>query len=258
VTDPRNTGALFARDSSAGTSSARDFPAPDPSPPAAPPPHPRSGLFVALEGGEGAGKSTQLRHLAEALEAQGYRVRQGREPGGTPLGEAVRSILLDREELTIAAPAELLLMLTARSAFVQEVVAPALQEGAIVLADRFEGSTFAYQGYGRGLDLATVRGLNAFATGGVHPDVTIILDLPVEEGEARQRRAGKSGDRIESGGRAFHERVRAGYHALAAGDASVHLIEATDSVEAVHRSILAVLQPELECRILKREAIDRS
>jgi len=217
----------------------------------------RSGLFVALEGGEGVGKSTQLRHLAASLEAAGFRVYHGREPGGTPLGEAVREILLDRTGLTIAPPAELLLMLTARAAFVSEVVGPALAQGAIFLADRFEGSTFAYQGYGRELDLATVRALNAFATGGVHPDLTIILDLPVEDGEVRQTEAGKTGDRIESGGRAFHERVRAGYHALAAGDTSVHLVEASGSVEEVHQRILAVLQPELECRILKREAIDR-
>lgn len=219
---------------------------------------PPSGLFVALEGGEGAGKSTQLKRLAEALTAAGYRVRQGREPGGTPLGEAVRDLLLQREDLTIAPPTELLLMLAARSAFVAEVVEPALAEGAIFLADRFEGSTFAYQGYGRGLDLETVRALNAFATRGVHPSITIVLDLPTDEGAARQALAGKVGDRIESGGRAFHERVRAGYLALAARDPSVHLVAAADTVEAVHRSILDILQPELEHRTLKREASDLS
>ena len=217
---------------------------------------PSSGFFIALEGGEGAGKSTQLRLLSEYLVTAGYQVRLGREPGGTPLGEAVREILLDREELAIAPPTELLLMLAARSAFVQEVVRPALAEGAIFLADRFEGSTFAYQGYGRGLDLPTVRSLNAFATAGIHPHLTLILDLSVEEGEARQARAGKRGDRIESGGRDFHARVRAGYAALAAEDPSVHRVDASGSVEEVHNRILALLAPELERQTLKREALD--
>jgi dTMP kinase len=217
---------------------------------------PPSGLFIALEGGEGAGKSTQLRLLAEYLAAEGYQVRQGREPGGTPLGEAVREILLDRGELAIAPSTELLLMLAARSAFVQDVVRPALAEGAIFLADRFEGSTFAYQGYGRGLDLASVQSLNAFATAGVHPDLTLILDLPVEEGEARQARAGKRGDRIESGGREFHARVRAGYEALAAQDPKVHRIDAMGTVAEVHERMVARVISALHGRTLKREALN--
>ncbi len=209
---------------------------------------PGTGLFLVLEGVEGAGKTTQLRLLRDALLAAGLPVREAREPGGTPLGEAVRGVLLDRGDLRIGPESELLLMLAARAAFVREVVRPALEAGEIMLADRFESSTFAYQGYGRGLPLDEVRRLNAFATGGLVPDLTLVLDLSLEEGRARQLRQGKGADRIEGAGEAFHARVAHGYRALAAGDPRVVLVEARGTEGEVHRRILESVLPVVRAR----------
>lgn len=204
------------------------------------------GCFIVLEGVEGAGKTTQLRLLQETLIEAGYPVVPGREPGGTPAGEAIREVLLHREGFDLSAESELLLMLAARAAFVRERVIPALEAGAIFLADRFESSTFAYQGYGRGLPLDEVRRLNAFATGGLAPDLVVILDLSPAEGRARQAGEGKAADRIEAGGEAFHARVADGYRALAAHDPGTVLVSAEGSVDAVHRQVLRVLAPLLQ------------
>jgi dTMP kinase len=205
----------------------------------------RRGIFVVLEGVEGVGKTTQLRLLGEALERRGFPVVLAREPGGTPVGEAVRGVLLERVELEIPPESELLLMLAARAAFVRDVVRPALDSGAVMLADRFETSTFAYQGHGRGLPLEEVRRLNAFATGGLRPDRVVVLDLPLEEGRERQRREGKAADRIERDGVAFHARVERGYRALAASDPEVVLVDARGDEPAVHARILDLLSPLL-------------
>ncbi|TVP46899.1 MAG: dTMP kinase [Gemmatimonadales bacterium] len=205
----------------------------------------RRGLFIVLEGVEGAGKTTQLARLGAWLESAGVPVRRGREPGGTALGEAVRGVLLDRAELDMAPESELLLMLAARAAFVREVVRPALEAGVVMLADRFESSTFAYQGYGRGLPLEEVRRLNTFATGGLRPDRVVILDLPAEEGRARQRREGKDADRIERGGEAFHERVARGYRELGASDPAAVLVDARGDEGTVHRRIVEAVAPLL-------------
>jgi len=215
-----------------------------------------AGLFVVLEGVEGAGKTTQLRLLRDRLLQAGLPVREAREPGGTALGEAVRGILLDRRELTISPESELLLMLAARAAFTRELVGPALQRGEVMLADRFESSTFAYQGYGRGLPLEAVRALNAFATGGLRPHRVLILDLPLEEGQRRQRQEGKQADRIEADGAAFHARVAEGYRALAASDPSVLLVDARPDPEQVHEAIWQLLLPLLRDRFpeLHRES----
>jgi dTMP kinase len=205
----------------------------------------RRGLFVVLEGVEGAGKTTQLRRLEGVLSAAGYPVVPGREPGGTPLGEAVRSILLDRAELALAPESELLLMLAARAAFVRERVGPALASGALFLADRFETSTFAYQGYGRGLPLEEVRRLNAFATGGVRPDLVLVLALPPEAGRLRQRSQGKAADRIEAGGEAFHRRVAQGYEALARSEPATVVVDAGADPDSVQAALLQALAPLL-------------
>lgn len=170
-----------------------------------------SGLFVTFEGGEGSGKSTQTRLLAERLEAEGRKTLHLREPGGTPLGESVRGLLLHRES-PLAAETELLLFLAARAELVRGVIRPALAEGAVVVCDRFSDSTLAYQGYGRGLDLDAVRRLDAFATGGLRPDLTVLLDLPVEAGRERKQRDEDAFQREDDG---FHQRVRRGYLALA-------------------------------------------
>ncbi len=172
---------------------------------------PNRGRFVALEGVEGAGKSTQARMLGEWLEACGIPFTLTREPGGTDVGEAIRHVVQDRPELSVPPETELLLYLAARAAFVQEVALPVLERGELLIADRFSLSTYAYQGYGRGLDLEEVRRIDRFASGGLAPDVYIVLDLPVEEGKARQKEAGKREDRLESSGEGFLEAVGRGY-----------------------------------------------
>jgi dTMP kinase len=201
------------------------------------------GLFLVLEGVEGAGKTTQARLLANWMGHLGLSVTSTREPGGTAVGEAVRAVLLDRNELDIPAETELLLMLAARAAFVRQVVRPTLAKGGVVLADRFSLSTLAYQGYGRGLDLAEVRRMDAFARGGLEPDLTLVLELSPEEGGKRQRAAGKGRDRMERAGDEFHARVAAGYRELAgSGDARVRALDAQGTPDAVQERVRDALR----------------
>lgn len=194
---------------------------------------PHRGRFVVFEGGEGAGKSTQARLLADRLGA-----RLTREPGGTALGERLRGLLLDPELRDLDPRAELLLMVAARAQHVGRVVAPALEAGSDVVCDRFSGSTLAYQGYGRGLPLGDVAAACALAGQGVVPDVTVLLDVaPLV---ARHRRAAEGGrtrtDRIEAAGEAFHARVRAGFLEIAAGAGWV-VVDGSGSVEEVAAAV---------------------
>ncbi|MSR35960.1 MAG: dTMP kinase [Gemmatimonadetes bacterium] len=202
----------------------------------------KDGLFLVLEGVEGAGKTTQARLLANWIGRLGLPVTSTREPGGTAVGEAVRSVLLDHAELEMSAETELLLVLAARAAFVRQVVRPALEKGGVLLADRFSLSTLAYQGYGRGLDLERVRTLDAFARGGLAPDLTLVLELAPEEGARRQRAAGKGRDRMERAGEEFHTRVSDGYRELAAGsDARVRAVDALGTPDAVQDRVRMAL-----------------
>ncbi len=194
------------------------------------------GLFLVFEGVEGSGKSTQARWLADWLEERGSAVFLCREPGGTALGEEIRELVLEGGE--VPPRSELLLMLAARAVFVDEVVRPRLEAGQVVIADRYELSTYAYQGYGRGLPLAEVRLLNDFATGGLHPDLTLVLDVPLAVGEARRAAAGRRSDRIERAGTAFHERVGEAYRLLAENEPGVELIDGMGPPEAVQATIL--------------------
>jgi dTMP kinase len=173
-------------------------------------------VFVTLEGPEGSGKSLQARLLADRLRAAGRQVLETREPGGTPLGEQLRHLLLARADLETVARAEALMMCAARAQHVEQVIWPALRRGEIVVCDRFGDSTLAYQGYGRGLDVNNLRTVISFATAGLEPDMTLLLDLPVDAGLARKQ-AQAAWTRFEAEALAFHERVRAGYLALAAG-----------------------------------------
>lgn len=176
-----------------------------------PPPRAPRGLFVSFEGGEGAGKSTQLQAVATRARAAGLEPVTCREPGGTELGEMLREVLIDLEE----APeplAELLVFAAARAQLVAEVIEPSLRRGALVLCDRYADSTVAYQHYGRDLDGTVVRSVNTAATGGLLPDLTVLLDLSPEDG--RRRGAGDS-DYLEREDLEFHEDVRRGYLALA-------------------------------------------
>ncbi len=181
-------------------------------PPPAPRPLPHRGLFITLEGPEGSGKSTQVRALAASLRRHGRQVVTLREPGDTPLGERVRRLLLSPSTGAISPRADAFLYMTARAQLVEAVIKPALSRGAVVICDRFLDATLAYQGYGSGLDVEALRCIGDFATQGIHPGVTILLDLPPADG-LRRIRGGK--DRIERRAAAFHQRVRRGYLALA-------------------------------------------
>ena len=198
------------------------------------------GLFIVLEGVEGAGKSTQARLLARWMDELGVPHTLAREPGGTPVGEAIRQVVLDKGSLTMPPETELFLILGARAAFVREVVRPALEAGEVFLADRFDFSSFAYQGYGRGLELSEVRSANLLATGGLQPDLYLVLDLPVEEGLDRKA-GGGDGDRIEREGPPFLARVREGYRALALEEDRAQLVSAEGSPEQVQERIRRVL-----------------
>jgi dTMP kinase len=179
------------------------------------------GFFITFEGIEGCGKTTQLRLLKERLEAAGEKVTSTREPGGCPIADKMRAILLDAENSAITPLSELLLYAAARAQHVQEVIAPALELGEIVLCDRFTDATVAYQGHGRGLDLATIEELNRLATGGVEPKLTLLIDCPVQVGLSRalariESTSGAREERFELESVRFHERVREGYLTLAA------------------------------------------
>ena len=204
-----------------------------------------SGCFIVLEGGEGAGKSTQAALLARWLRDRGVPCTLAREPGSTVVGEAIREVVLARTDLEMPAESELLLILAARAAFVREVVRPALARGEVVVADRFDLSTLAYQGYGRGLDLARVRAAMDVATGGLRPDLYLVLDVPVEEGVTRRRAAGGGADRIEGAGADFLRAVRDGYLELAGDEERVELVSGLGTPARVQERILRCLRRRL-------------
>ena len=179
------------------------------------------GFFITFEGIEGCGKTTQLRLLKERLQASGEQVTATREPGGCPIADQMRAILLDAGNCAITPLSELLLYAAARAQHVQEIIVPALARGEIVLCDRFTDATVSYQGHGRGLDLDTISQLNRLATGGVEPKLTLLIDCPVEIGLGRalariEAGSGAREERFELESRRFHERVRQGYLGLAA------------------------------------------
>ena len=180
-------------------------------------------MFIAFEGGEGAGKSTQVRGLTERLTAEGHVVRATREPGGTPSGAAIRGIVLDHAHAALSARAEALLYAADRAQHVHEVIRPALDAGEVVLTDRFVDSSLAYQGAGRAIPLDDVRKLSAWATEGLRPDLTVLLDLPPEDGLARAR-GRATADRLEAESLDFHKRVRQTFLALAGADAARYLV----------------------------------
>jgi len=199
------------------------------------------GLFLVLEGVEGVGKSTQAHMLADWLGSLHIPHQLSREPGGTPVGEAIRHVLLDYGAIEVPDETELLLMLAARAAFVRKLVLPTLESGQIMISDRFELSTLAYQGAARGLGIEAIRPLNRFATGGLRPDLTIVFDLPVSEGSDRQQRSGKGRDRIEGEGARFLEAVRTAYLQLASADASIVVLDAAPTAAEVHETVREVL-----------------
>lgn len=202
------------------------------------PSHPR---FISLEGGEGAGKTTVLDALRGALQRDGAEVVSTREPGGTPLAEMIRSLLLDPAHEPPAAETELLLMFASRAQHVRETILPALQRGAWVVSDRFTDSSFAYQGGGRGLDLALIAELERRVVG-LQPGLTLLLDLGVEQGRERTRARDHDPDRIEREHDGFFERVRATYLARATAEPRrFRVIDASQPVQAVAAAAIAAL-----------------
>jgi dTMP kinase len=196
------------------------------------------GRFIVLEGPEGAGKSTQLRRLAEALRERGREVVLTHEPGGTPAAEAIRRVFLSGEHGAITPLTELFLICAARAQHVAELIRPALEAGQTVLCDRFSPSTVVYQGYAGGLPLETVRAMDAAARQGLRPDVTLIIDVPAEVGLRRNRGDGEA-DRMEGKGLAFHQRVRDGYLRYAAeAEEPCVVIAGEADVEAVAARVL--------------------
>jgi dTMP kinase len=193
-----------------------------------------SGRFIAFEGGEGSGKSTQAARLAAARGAL-----LTHEPGGTPPGRVIRSLLLDPSVEELDARAEALLLAADRAQHVSAVIRPALEAGREVVSDRYAGSSLAYQGYGRGLSLAELRWLSDWASNGLWPDLVILLEVPVEEASARLRAGGATLDRLEAAGAEFHSRVAAGFRELARKEPSWVVIDGRGSVDEVFARVQA-------------------
>jgi dTMP kinase len=208
-----------------------------------------SGLFITLEGPEGAGKSTNREYLAARLREQGVDVVMTREPGGTPLAERIRELLLAPSEERMAVDTELLLMFAARAQHLAEVICPALARGAVVLCDRFTDATYAYQGGGRGLSVERIAILESFVQGELRPDLTLVFDLPVEVGLARAAARGRL-DRFEQEGQAFFEAVRQAYLQRAGQQPQRYrLLDAAQPLSAVQQAIDALVPGILErCR----------
>jgi len=208
------------------------------------------GLFITFEGPEGGGKSTHSALLGQYLQKMGFRVVRTREPGGTIVAEALRKLLLNPQN-NIAPITELMLYEASRAQHVQEVLLPALKKGSVVICDRYTDATVAYQGYGRGLDLDTIKELNAIATGNLVPDMTIVLDIPVEKGLIKARELNKdsftAGDRLERECISFHKKVRQGYLALARKEPSrIKVISTGKDIEETHKNVVAAVQKVLQ------------
>jgi len=210
----------------------------------------KPGLFITFEGLDGTGKSTQLRRAVQYLRKCGHRVLVTREPGGTRTGERVRDILLASKTGKLAPLAELALMYAARAQLLEEVVRPALGRGEVVVSDRYNTASFAFQGYGRQLGTATVRAFDRVICGKIQPDLTIVLDLEPERALARAQgrdtRRRSRHDRFERQSLAFHKRVRAGYMAIArSAPGRIKLVRADQSIDELQRQIRALIEPLL-------------
>ena len=202
-------------------------------------------MFVTLEGGEGAGKSTSRDFIVSLLEAYNIPFIQTREPGGTPIGEALRELLLSKEGTAPSVTTELLMVFAARAQHLHEVIEPALREGKWVLCDRFTDATYAYQGYGRGFDLREIEALETLVQRGRHPDLTLLFDIDPQLGMARATQRAEL-DRFEEEELAFFERVREGYLSRAEFDSRFKIIDASRSIDDVQGALQAILLPLLD------------
>lgn len=203
-------------------------------------------MFITLEGPEGSGKSMQICDLAEFLRQQGRQVLTTREPGGTFIGDQIREVIMRMENTMMSPRAEILLFCAARAQIVEEVIRPNLDKGLVVISDRYADSTLAYQGYGHGLDLAILRQILHFATGGLVPDLTLLLDVDVEVGLKRRRIGGGEWNRLDAQQLAFHQRVRQGYLKMAAEEPDRwHIIDARQKPDKVQTDIRAAISSKL-------------
>ena len=206
-------------------------------------------MFITLEGPEGSGKSSQLPDLAEFLSGQGWDVLTTREPGGTPIGDQIRQILMRLDNQELHPRTEILLFLASRAQLVEQVIKPALREGKLVLCDRFGDSTLAYQGYGHGLNLDTLRTMLDFATDKLKPDLTLLLDVDVETGLQRKRKEDEW-NRLDAYALAFHQRVREGYHELCRQEPERwRVIDAMQPKEAVQLALRQAVKQFLQEKI---------
>ena len=198
-------------------------------------------MFITLEGPEGSGKSTQIRRLAKRLESLGYPVITTREPGGTPIGDQIRQVLVRMENKELHPRTEILLFLAARAQLVEQLIKPALLNGKIILCDRYGDSTLAYQGYGHGLDLDKLRQMLDFATDHLKPDLTILLDLDVKTGLMRKK-AEDEWNRLDAYEVLFHERVRQGYLQLAAEEPERwRVVDASQGIDTVQEDLFQII-----------------
>lgn len=210
------------------------------------------GFFITFEGIEGCGKSTQVRLLTKAFEETGIHCIVTREPGGTSIGSKIRDILLNPDHKGMAAEAELLLYAADRAQHVREVIKPSIDNGKVVVCDRFADATLAYQGFGRGLDVATIHDLNRIASLGIRPDLTLLLDCPVETGigralERNSKNSHIKDDRFEREALAFHQKVREGYLSIAKSEPDrIKVIDACQDVETMQNEIWKVVNGMLK------------
>lgn len=202
-------------------------------------------MFISFEGPDGSGKTTQVARLADTLTQLGYQVLITREPGGTPIGDQIRQVLADLKNTGMHPRSETLLFLAARAQLVEQVIKPRLAEGHIVLCDRYADSTMAYQGYGHQNDLDQIKSLINFATGGLKPDLTLLLDLGAEVG-LKRKAEGSEWNRLDAYSLEFHQRVRQGYLALAEAESDRWVvINADQQAEKVQDQVLRIVQPYL-------------
>lgn len=202
-------------------------------------------FFLSLEGPEGGGKSTQARGLADHLQAQGYKLLFTREPGGTEIGDQIRRVIMSLENTRMSREAEFLLFSASRAQVVRELIQPHLEAGGVVVSDRFYDSSLAYQGYGHGLSLDRLRTITEFVTGGLAPDLTLLLDLSAEAGLQRRKQEG-SWNRLDDYDLEFHKRVRAGYLELAQSEPERWVtIDASQTPEQVRQDILTAVAERL-------------
>jgi dTMP kinase len=204
-------------------------------------------MFITLEGHEGSGKSMQICDLADYIREQGHEVLTTREPGGTFIGDQILEVIMRMDNTMMSPRAEILLFCAARAQIVEEVIRPNLEKGLVVISDRYADSTLAYQGYGHGLDISILKEILRFATGGLQPDLTLLLDVDVEEGLKRRRIGGGEWNRLDAQQLAFHQRVRQGYLKMAAEEPDRwRIINARQKPDLVQKDLRLVLSKILK------------